>query len=286
MDENTNKPTDEAVAEALVERQRLRRAKRVKAILIIVIILLVGALAGLGYLGYTIFNEGQTIGPSAIKPGTTIPGEVEDQNAPGEVKFVETSIPDLASLFGLTVEEVKARLGADFQLIKTDAATDETNPAIRQLATFSYTPSLSADSANTTANTSLPSESIYASLDESGRVIDIYYLCDMRLLGYPERSFGDLLAGSEVVTGALASAGVQPRDFSYEPPNPEESTIYDNPNSANAKVVKQTQIFSGRTTSDTIPTVWTLTVTYDFGSGATSTEEFRQATRTINLKLA
>jgi hypothetical protein len=294
MDENTNDRVNNVIDnhtktiadETVVERKRLRKAKRVKIILIIVIILLIAALAALGYLGYTIFNEGRANGQDGIKPGTTITGELEDPDAPGEVKVEETSIPDLVSLFGLTVEEVRARLGADFQLMKTDAATDEANPAITQLATFSYTPSLSSDSSGMTSNTSLPSESIYTSLDEEGRVIDIFFVCDMRLLGYPERSFDDLLAGNEVVIGSLASAGVQPRDFSYAPPNSEESIVYDNPNSANRKVMKQTQIFSGRTSSDTIPTAWTLTVTYDFGSGVASTEEFRQATRTINLKLA
>ncbi|MDR1013912.1 MAG: hypothetical protein LBL86_02905 [Coriobacteriales bacterium] len=266
---------------------RLKRAKRTGIVLVIVIVLLFAALAALAYLAYTIYRDGTALNSTVLRPVPTITEvEVTDPDAPSEVKVEETSIPDLVSLFGLTVEKAKARLGTSFKLARTDAATDESNPAVRQLATFSYTPSVTGGSSSTATNVPLPSESIYASLDEEGRVIDIYYVCDMQLLGYPERSFDELLADSGVVTGSLASAGVQPRDFSYVPPDPVESIVYDNPNSANRKVVKQSQIFSGRTTSETVPTVWTLTVTYDFGSGVSSADQFREAGRTIHLKLA
>jgi hypothetical protein len=273
--------------ESFIEPARLKKAKRTKIVLIVVIVLLVGALGSLGYLGYTIFMEGMTNGPGSIKPADTITGgEIDDPNAPQEVRVVKTNIPDLVSLFGLSVEEVRTRLGDDFQLTKTDAITDETNPAIRQLATFSYIPSVSSGTDSTAMSASLPSESIYASLDEEGKVVDIYYVCDMLLLGYPERSFDELLASNDMVISALEEAGVEAREFEYIVPDPQESIVYDNPNSANRKVLKQTHIFSGRTSTSTLPTVWTLTVTYDFGAGATSPAEFRQATRTINLKLA
>jgi hypothetical protein len=275
-----------------ISHERLRKAKRTKVILIIVILLLVAALGALAWLGYTILMEGTESAPSGIKPGTTVTGEVTDPDAPDEIKVDETNIPNLVALFGLTVEEVRTRLGSDFLLTKTDSVTDETNPAIKQLATFSYTPSVSGSGTSATAPTApssgvaLPSESIYASLDESGKVIDIYYACDMQLLGYPEKSFDELLATSDLVSEALQSAGVQPRDFSYAAPDPEASTVYDNPNSANRKVVKQSHIFSGRASSDTVPTVWSLTVTYDFGAGVDFPSEFREATRAIHLKLA
>jgi hypothetical protein len=268
------------------DRERAK-SKRTRVILVIVILLLVAALGGLVYLGYTLYLESTAESPSGIKPGATVvPDGIVDPSAPGEVTIEETSIPNLTGLFGLTIEEVKAKLGSDFQLIKTDSATEETNPAIKQLATFSYIPSVSGDGATTASSASLPTESIYASLDEGGKVIDIYYLCDMRLLGYPDKSFDELLASSDLVAGVLSSAGVEPMDFSYNPPNPEESVVYDNPNSENRKVVKQSQIFSGRISSETLPTAWTLTVTYDFGTGVASTADFRQATRMINLKLA
>jgi hypothetical protein len=283
MNNSINTPTSSPP----VSDERLKKARRTRVILMVVIVLLVAALGALAYLGYTIFKDGNAGNQLNIKPTSTMPeGTINDSNAPSELKVEETTIPQLASLFGLSIDEVKTRLGNDFQLTKTDAATDETNLAVRQLATFSYTPSVSGGSAGAATTAALPSESIYVSLDENGRVVDIYYVCDMKLLGYPERAFDELLASGDLVIEALAAAGVQPRDFSYIPPAAEESIVYDNPNSANRKVVKQTQIFSGRTTSDAVPTAWTLTVTYDFGTGVTSTGDFRQATRMINLKLA
>jgi hypothetical protein len=272
------------------ENERVRKAKRTRAVLIFVVIVLLLGLSGLGYLGYTKYQEavevakGQT--ENGLKPTTTIPGELVDEVAPGEVRVDETSIPNLAALFGMTTDEVQAQLGGSFQLTKNEAAEDPTNPAIRQLATFVYTPTVSGTAAGTTSAALLPSESIYASLDEGGRVIDIYYSCDLRLLGYPSQSFGELLASSDVLTSSLQAAGVTPRDLEYVAPDPEQSTTYDNPASENRKVIKQSQIFSGRTSSETVPTAWTLTITYDFGSGVASASEYSQATRIINLKLA
>lgn len=270
-----------------VSNERLKKAKRTRIILLAIILLLLAALGALVYLGYTFYQDGVANNQGNIKPLPVVSNNtVTDPSAPAEVRIEETSIPALAPLFGFTVDEVKAMLGKDFQLTKTDAATDEANPAIRQLATFSYIPTVSGDTANVSANTALPNESIYVSLDDGGKVVDVYYVCDMKLLGYPEVSFEELLATSDLVIGVLASAGVQPRDFSYVPPSFEESIVYDNPNSTNRKVSKQTQIFSGRTDSSEVPTAWTLTITYDYGAGVSSVGEFRQATRTINLKLA
>jgi hypothetical protein len=287
MSDSTDTTIAGMMGETPVAPARIKKAKRTRNILIVAIILLVGALGYLGYFGYTIFMEGATNGPGSISQVTTvIDGAADDPSAPEEVRIETTSIPDLASLFGLTADDVATRLAPGFTLSSVKDEADEANPAVRQLATFSFTPTVSGGAAGAASNISLPSETLYASLDENGRVIDIYYVCDLRLLGYPEQSFDDLLANAGLVSGVLTSANVQPRDFDYVAPNPEESILYDNPNSTNRKVVKQSHIFSGRTSSSELPTVWTLTVTYDFGSGAASTNDFRQATRTINLKLA
>jgi hypothetical protein len=168
--------------------------------------------------------------------------------------------------------------------LKTDEVSDPTTLAIKKLAHFSY--SAKAINPAETSMVALPSEDIYVSLDENDKVIDIYYICDMRLLGYPEKSFIELLANGEIVTNTLAAAGVEPRDFGFVAPTEDETISYDNASSENRKVVKQTTLFSGRTTTDAVPTAWTLNVTYDYGSGVTTTSDFRQATRTISLRLA
>jgi hypothetical protein len=269
-----------------VGHEQLKRSKRTRIILICVIVVLIAALGGLGYLGFTVFQEGAGGGGSVIKPLPPIDEEVKDPDAPDEMHIQETSIPNLVSLFGLTIDEVGSKLGGDFQLKSTAPVDDPSNTHIKQLATFSYNVTVVGGNPAAHPSSLLPSQSVYVSLDEDGRVIDIYYTCDMRLLGYPDGSFGDLLANDSVVSGSLAAAGITPRDFVYAAPNPEECITYDNANSANRKVVKQSQIFSGRNQSDSIPTAWTLTVTYDFGSGVASVDEYREATRIISLKLA
>lgn len=275
------------VDDLFVGHERLKRSRRTRIILILVIVVLVAALGGLAYLGFTVFQEGADGDGSGIKPVTDIlDTPIKDQDAPDEMHIQETSIPNLVSLFGMTVDEVSVRLGNEFQLKSTAPVTDASNQNIKQLATFSYNVTVTGGNSDAHLSALLPSQSIYVSLDESGKVIDIYYTCDMRLLGYPEGSFGDLLANDSVVSGSLTAAGITPRDFVYAAPNPDDCITYDNVNSANRKVVKQSQIFSGRNLSESIPTAWTLTVSYDFGSGVASINEYREATRIISLKLA
>ncbi|HBT94612.1 MAG TPA: hypothetical protein DEB24_00105 [Coriobacteriia bacterium] len=271
---------------AVESHERIKKSKRSKIVLIVIIVLLLLALGGLVYFGYMVFKQGADGAAAGITPGDDLSvTEVTDVSAPGQIQIETTSIPNLTSLFGLTVEEVSAKLGSQFQLKSSTPTTDNTNTAITQLATFSYVPVVTSGS-EATSTATLPTESIYASLNESGKVVDVYYSCDMRLLGYQEVSFNSLLSSDSIVMQALGSAGITPRDFTFAPPG-EGSIVYDNKDSANRKVIKQTQIYSGRASSEGNPTAWTLTVTYDFGvKGVASAEDFRQATRTIHLKLA
>ena len=265
----------------------VRKSRRTLVILLVLIVILVAALGALGFLGYTLYMEAASSSVTTVKPPNDIPDDqIDDMGAPKTLEFKKTSIPNLAGLFMLDISEVEVKLGPGFTLTKTDSIEDSSNPNIKQLATISYTPELLNDTEDEVSTALLPSETIYASLNEEGKVIDIYFVCDMRLLDYPESSFDDLLSTDWTILDALSSAGIIPLDFRYELPVFENCIVYDNPNSENRKVIKQSQIFSGRIASEKIPTAWTLTVTYDFGSGVTSPDEFKQATRTINLKLA
>jgi hypothetical protein len=267
-------------------KDQLKKSKRAKIVLILVIVVLVLALGALGYLGYKIFTDNmqQPSTPAANTP-SDFTTAVDDSSVPGVIEITTTNIPNLAQLFGLSVDEVTAILGTQFQLKSSTPLTDPLDANVSQLATFVYTPEVTGEAAAST-NITLPTETIYASLNAEGKVISIYYVCDLKLLGYPQEPFTSLLADEDIIIESLTAAGVSPRDFVFEVPS-ESSIIYDNAQSANPKIVKQTQIYSGRTTSEANPTAWTLTITYDYGiSGVTSTDEFRKATSTVNLKLA
>jgi len=269
------------------DSEMLRKSKMTRIKLIVALVILVLVLGGLGYLSFYFYQEATVAQQRPVKPQTNIEGDaVTDVKAPKTIEYKKTTVPDLITLFGLSVEEVQAQLGDSFQLVRLESSTDTSNPEITQLAVFSYVPEIINDYDGDMSMVIMPSEAIYASLNGDGIVIDIYYLCDMLLLDYPNVSFESLLSGDWLVLTTLQSAGVDPRDFVYELPNFDDCIVYDNVNSENRKVTKQSQIFSGRTTSEEIPTVWTLTVTYDFASGVESPDEFGEAVRTIHLKLA
>ena len=269
------------------EVEVVRKSKRTKVVLMLLIFVLIAALGVLLYIGYGIFREASAASRTPVKSPTDISeSEIVDVQAPHTVEYKKTNIPDLTSLFGMTVSEVEARLGSSFQLTKTDSISGDKNPDIVQLATFTYIPEVTSASQGDINTALAPNQSIYASLNKDGKVIDIYYVCDLRLLDFPQESFEELLDAEDMLMTCLSAAGVDPRDYTYQRPSFEECIVYDNANSENRKVIKQSKIFSGRTTSESIPTAWTLTVIYDFGSGVKSADEFKEATRSINLKLA
>ncbi|MDR2197278.1 MAG: hypothetical protein LBO07_04855 [Coriobacteriales bacterium] len=281
-----------------ISEQRIEKARRTRVVLTALILILVVALLSLGFLGYRIIADDAALPAVDLTPATELPDEaLVEPSAPAELDFEETVIPELTPLFGLTIDEIKTKLGSDWVLSKTDVIDDPANPDIRELATFSFTVQSKGASGQlaspstmtmpaTMADAALPAESIYASFDEDGVCIDIYYSCDMRLLAYPLKSFDELLATPDLVFGALAAAGITPKDFAYTAPDHEASIEYDNSNSENRKIIKQTTIFSGRIDGEDGPVAWTLTVIYDYGMGVSDSSEYREASRMLYLKIA
>lgn len=265
----------------------VKKSKRTKVILIVVIAVLVVAIGVLGYFAYNLYQSANNKNQTGITSSTNITdSSVIDTEAPQIIEYQKTTIPKLSTLFGKTTDEVSSALGAGFQLVKIDTVKDDGNPDIVKLATYTFAPQTVNGADPEVVAALIPTEAIYASLDSNDKVIDIYYICDLSLLDVPESSFDDLLASDWLVVNSLKTAGVTPLDFAYEVPDAEACIVYDNPKSQNRLVTKQTQIFSGRSTSQDLPTVWTMTVTYDFGAGVESADDYSLAVRTINVKLA
>jgi hypothetical protein len=265
-----------------ISPQRAAKAKRTKVILIVVILLLVVALAGLGYLAYTFLFEPEPPSSVVVVPPTGIENPpVDDNKVPDEVVPVTASIPELAPLFGLSIEEVQAYLGPDFQLTKTEAVTEEGNKDIKQLATLAYSPRLASGA----SSDPLLVENIYASLNEGGDVIGIYYACSMDLLGYPTSSFETLVASQGTLDGILRAAGVTPANFNYRAPSPDEYIQYVDPAASPLKVMKESYAFEGATTAAGAPTAWKLTLTYDYGVGVDEAAGRQPLERMIYLTL-
>ena len=269
------------------DKELLKRSKRTRNLLITIIVFLIFGLGGLGYLGLIFYNEAKAASNATIKYPTDINNEpIKDIGVQKPIEFKKTSIPDLVSLFGYDIYQAEERLAPGFKLVRVENIQDNSNPAIVKYAVLTFTPELTEESEGSTGVILMPTESIYASLNADGLIIDIYYICDLRLLDYPVSSFEDLLANDWMLLTTLETAGIVPHAISYTPPNLEDTIIYDNVNSVNRKIIKQTHIFSGRIYSDTIPTAWTLTVNYDYGAGVETPGDFGKAIRTITIKLA
>ena len=269
------------------EEEVLKRSKKTRSVLIVAIILLIIGLGVLCYFSYNLYIDARSAGREVLQPPADLNvGKIDDIGVPKTIEFKKTTVPDLAALFGLGINEVEAKLGKGFKLTKSESVQDPGNPNITHLAVFTFTPELVDELDSGTIITYMPNESVYASLDQNGKVIDIYYTCDLRLLDVPLCSYEKLLSNDWLVLSTLQSAGITPLRYTYTAPVLEETIKYDNVNSENRKITKQTYIFSGRTTSQTLPTAWTLTVNYDYGSGVQSPDHYEKAIRVINLKLA
>jgi len=186
------------------DTELIKRSKRTRNLLIVVIVLLVLGLGALVYFGITLYNAARTTDNASLIPPYEIGnGKLDDIGVPQAVEFKKTTIPNLSALFGLNIDQVTSSLGSGFKLVKYENSQDSSNPNIVQMAVFSFTPELAEgiDISNTVVL--MPTQSVYASFDGNGRVIDIYYVCDLRLLDYPVCTFEELLANDRLLLTAL-----------------------------------------------------------------------------------
>ncbi|MCL2883467.1 MAG: hypothetical protein FWF30_03245 [Coriobacteriia bacterium] len=265
-----------------------RRTKRSLIIVIIVLVVLAGVLCWLGYRFFLAPSSNSTpaltavseLDPSAFTqaPETTAP------------VFSTSNIPNLTVLFGKTTDEVSTSLGDGWVSVKEEAQNDPSSPDVATLATYSYTATAlnggDGTDLDAVAAAQAPTAHLYLSLDQNGQVIDVYYTADLGLLAYPDVSFIDLLKDDTIILGALDMAGIGPKDFTYTAPDLDSSLTYDNPDSQNKKITKQSQIFSGRTSNDGAPTAWVIKVTYEFVPPVASLDDNASIIRTISIQLS
>jgi hypothetical protein len=287
----------EAEAEAIAP-ERIRHAKRTRALLISILLILLLAFGGLIYLGYSMVTaEKQGSSSLAVNTPARLDEEVIDDNlSDGSLQQI-TTIPNLRQLFGLGIEQVSQRLSSDFVLTKSEDTEDATNPDIRTLVTYSYAPS---SGSSTSAGTAAPAsgsaapnaasrvENLYLSLNTEGKVIEVYYVASLDLLGYDDVDFAALIDSSQSVTDVLRQAGIAPAsDWKFTAPKPDAYTQYVDPAATVKKVKKLTATFYAATNStEAAPRNWNLTFTYDYGaSGVVLDESTMPTQRMLYLKL-
>ena len=263
-----------------------KKSKRTKIILVFFIVILVAAISGLVYLGYTLMPHGQVngllnTGLNGIQNDFDDP--VNDTLDMARAPFKTTSIPNLASLFGLSVTEAQLILGDDYVLTKSEEATDEENPDVQGLVVFTYQPDESSQSL--AVNFAAPN--IYLSLDWSEAVIEVYFVSSFEALRYSSATFVSFVRTQDMLYNALRLAGVTPdSSYQYRTPDASEYTVFVDPYADVKKIKKEEFSFSGELYSEVQPTTWLVKLTYDYGvSGVTQGSNVTPNQRTIVISL-
>ena len=278
-----------------IPQEKLVKAKRTKRLLITMIILLLLILFG-GIAGglYYYINFGQ---PHA----TFVPEPIvieNDENVLEDGGTIATmEMPNLTQMFGRTADEVVALLGDDYTITAysevpassgtaassgSSEATD-TAAVIREIVTISYSPE--------TQDSSLAlrqSQKIYLSLGEEGTTLEVYFVSSMDILDFPWTNFANLVATSDSFVQTLGWSGVSiVEDTPYTAPTPEEFTEYVDPSAQYKKIKKETTTWAGALISETAPTSFEITYTFDYGaSGVEDIPERNPIARVLYLKLS
>jgi len=273
-----------------IPEAKLKKARRTKRSLITMITVLVLVLCGAATAGVYFYLHFAPSGTPLVQDPPLIletnGSQVDDR---GITESVE--MPHLASMFGKTPDEVLAVLGSDYSITKVDsgptdqmASEDGFLPAIRQVVTISYT---SSEEQNNLAALR-QSQWIYLSLNEWGTTIEVYFVSSMDILDFPISSFSDLVATSDSFEKTLGLAGVMiAPEITYTVPSKEEFTEYVDPEASIKKVRKETTAWRGTLMSETTPTSFDITFTYDFGaSGIEDTPDRHPIQRMLYLKLS
>jgi hypothetical protein len=260
--------------------EKLDRAKRTKRILIaIIIILLCSLLVMAGIAGYVYLVQQQNIQAvekTALMMETNAERRVQDKGT-----AQEKEMPNLAQMFGITTDVVMAQLGSEYALVKTEAVEEADLPQAKQLSTVTYAPTEKG-----TVGT-VQVQNIYLSLDDSGAIVGVYFVGSLDTLGYQMSSFAELTNNRLTLDKVLSSAGLAAAaDFAYTAPTIEQYTQYVDPLATTKKVKKETAIFNGILRSETAPTSFSLTFTYDYGaSGVADTPDKKPSQRMVYLRL-
>ena len=223
------------------------KGKYIAGIIIVLLIILAFAVAGYLYLkDQDKAREADSgINISDIDDADVVP-VVPSQSE------LTTSIPMLCQLFGSTSDEVGIFLGENYQTSSTENVNDGN---VTRRVTFVYSPQ-----GSTTNLVNAPT--IKVSLDKDGKVVQVYYMSSMEILGYPESDFKTLVSTSDALKSALRSAEIDYDDFTYTAPKESDYTTYID--TKNQIVSKESSLFVGTIKGKRAPTKWMLAFTYSY----------------------
>lgn len=291
----------DSYCDTAVDAEAVSKSKKLKVMLIIVLVVLLIGIGALCFWGFNLVGQAHEENTHVVDSSSGSTMTINDTvNAAASLNL---QMPELSKLFGQSVDEALAFLGADYQLVATSqvtvpAAADGTEAVVddntvTQIAEIDYkqasgkTGSASTATASTTTVANTPK--LYLSLNGSGKVLECYATSSLDVLGYPESTFSTLVSTQDALTGVLKNISVNPAtDYVYTAPDPAAYTTYaaDSDGNATSTIVKEETTFSGYTADQTTrPTTWSVTFTYDYSKMNISGKP-TDLSRTVTVKLS
>ena len=278
-----------------IPKEKLMKAKKTRRLLIFVMVLLLLLL--FGGIAFSLYYYISFLQPQAnfVQDPLVIENDENVLEDRGETETID--MPDLAQMFARTPDEIVALLGDDYLITAYTEAqassdtnansdsdqADDTEHVIVQIVTISYSPEGMDSSMALRQN-----QKIYLSLGEDGTTLEVYFVSSMDILDFPLTNFANLVSSSDSFEQTLAWAGVTiVADTPYTAPTSEEFIEYVDASAQHKKIKKETTSWSGDLVSDTAPTSFEITYTFDYGaSGVEDIPDRYPMQRVLYLKLS
>lgn len=250
----------------------MRKSRRMRRILIVVIILLVLLLAAMFYFGFQMLKTSDSAAVQQAQNAeqqTDAIGADDTTDAANEA-VKTTTVPDLASLLGLTQDEAVERLQHGAQVTGDPRAVNEEGNPIKSEVRVALT----AEPADSRTGT----PTVFLGLDKKGRVVQAGYSASTASLGYGALSFADAVRTEHVIEKTLAEAGVtvDADDVAL----PEDSASYTTYDTDGKTITKEYCSFSGSSEVDGAAHTWSAVLSYDY-SMANASGNLADTVRTI-----
>ena len=307
-------PADSVLFQQVDEVQMLSESDHHRGILkrIVIIVTVFAVLLLAAVLSLVVYNA-KTAEPDTT--ATVIDEKAADADA-SHHDVALSALPSMQPLFGLSQEDVTARVGSDYLLISTGKPNDEQKKAgaetvlvfMKLQGTDKATVSASAEGKNETVaqdgeaaeGEETPTEEptptpapveiaddpnqphLTIGIDSHDMVCWTRYEADMNVLGFSPSSFADLVETKDTLIDILEAVGVEPAvGYLYHVPNPSDYATY----GEGDVVEKEAFTFSGDIDSATMPTSWAVSYLYDH-TGASDGASLSAVKRNLVITLS
>lgn len=272
--------------EQIVKSRRLR--KRYIAAIVVLVILIVGII---GALVYNFLVPKDT--DSAETAQTALVEQAAETGETAAVAKASTEVPNLLSMVGVTEADAVASLGSKAGE-KTVTPVEAEVPEVEEGEEPPEVEELDSDIVSVERidivtegdAVSKAEPAVYLTLRRDGYVQEVYYTCDLNLLGCELVTFEEMIADSEKLAGYLSAAGVTADATMFGEPDESniETVMGKDKDGKDAPESKTYTIWDYADTGGEEGT-WEIIVKYDY-SAANKSGDATDVVRTIDIRMA